>query len=111
VKVHHLMVLRRTQLAVQWQRGEVATLDADTYVEWLADFVERLDPEQVLHRLTGDSPAEKLLAPRWTPHKNEIRERLDTELAHRGTRQGSRRGSRAPAEQAIAQRARPHAPE
>ena len=89
IKVHHLMVLRRTQLAAQWRAGGVETLTAADYVEWLADFVERLSPTQVLHRLTGDSPAENLLAPHWDVHKNEIRRLLDEELARRGTRQGS----------------------
>ena len=91
VKVHHLMVLRRTQLAHAWRRGEVAVLDAPTYVTWLADFVERLDPEQVLHRITGDAQQEDLLAPRWPAHKNEVRALLEQELERRGTRQGSHR--------------------
>ena len=89
VKVHNLMVLRRTQLEKQWREGALEVLDADTYVQWLADFVERLAPEQVLHRVTGDAPLEERLAPRWDLHKNAIRERLVAELARRGTRQGS----------------------
>lgn len=89
VKVHHLMILKRTQMAVQYGRGELEVLDHETYVDWLADFVERLDPCQVLHRLTGDSPAEKLLAPHWGVHKNTIRELLAAELLRRGSRQGS----------------------
>lgn len=99
VKVHHLMVLRRTQMAKQWQAGELDVLDADTYVDWCADFVERLAPHQILHRVTGDAPEENRLAPFWTVpgkdgkerpiHKNEIRERIDAELGRRGTRQGS----------------------
>ncbi|MHC4377952.1 MAG: tRNA modification radical SAM protein MnmL/YtqA [Planctomycetota bacterium] len=89
VKVHHLMVLRRTVLANWWKEGRVDLLDPDTYVEWLADFVERLAPEQVLHRLTGDAPAEHQLAPCWTVHKSEIRQRLGRVLLARGTRQGS----------------------
>ncbi|MCP3914119.1 MAG: TIGR01212 family radical SAM protein [bacterium] len=88
VKVHHLMILRRTQMATQWKRGEIEVLDAETYVAWLADFVERLSPEQVLHRLTGESP-DALLAPHWDVHKNRVREMLDAELESRGTRQGS----------------------
>jgi radical SAM protein (TIGR01212 family) len=89
VKVHHLMVLRRTRFAHDYQAGRLTTLDAPTYVDWLADFVERLAPDQVLHRLTGDSPGESLIAPRWDIHKNAVRERLEAELARRGTRQGS----------------------
>ena len=87
--MHHLMVLRRTVLERWWREGRVETLEPETYVEWLADFVERLAPGQVLHRITGDAPPEVQLAPRWSVHKNEIRERLARELERRGTRQGN----------------------
>jgi uncharacterized protein len=89
VKVHQLMVLRDTQLARWWREGRVEPLDAPRYVRWLADFVERLRPEQVLHRITGDAPSDKLLAPLWDLSKQRIRGCLDEELARRGTRQGS----------------------
>lgn len=89
VKVHHLMVLERTVLAHWWREGRVRTLAVEDYVQWLADFVERLGPEQVIHRLTGDSPPENLLAPHWDVHKNAVRELLAGELERRGTRQGS----------------------
>lgn len=89
VKVHHLMVLKKTQMAHQWRRGELSVQTAEEYVDWLADFVERLGPNQVLHRITGDSPEEKLLAPVWNVPKNAIRERLAAELTRRGSTQGS----------------------
>ena len=102
VKVHQLMVLEKTQLAAEWRAGRLETLDAEAYVAWLADFVERLGPEQVLHRLTGDADGGDLLAPRWSLDKNDIRAALEAELARRGTRQGSRvpaRGAAASAAQ------------
>jgi hypothetical protein len=89
VKVHHLMVLRRTQLARWWHEGRVQPLELATYVDWLADFVERLAPEQVLHRLSADASEAELLAPRWGVHKNRVRELLAAELERRGTRQGA----------------------
>ncbi len=94
IKVHHLMILKRTQLAQAWKAGDIETLTPKEYVAWLADFVEELHPDQVLHRLTGDSPAESLLAPHWGVHKNAIREQLALELERRGSRQGSRFGRR-----------------
>ncbi|MBM3977872.1 MAG: TIGR01212 family radical SAM protein [Planctomycetes bacterium] len=90
IKVHQLMVLRRTIFEKRWRAGEIETLDERAYVEWLADFVERLRPEQVLHRITGDAPDADLLAPRWELDKNDLRNRLADELRRRGTRQGSR---------------------
>jgi radical SAM protein (TIGR01212 family) len=89
VKVHQLMVLRRTALEAQWRQGKVELLEAQAYVEWVADFVELLAPEQVLHRLAADSPAGELVAPTWTLRKGEMRARVEAELARRGTQQGS----------------------
>ena len=89
VKVHQLMVLRRTQMEKQWRRGELELLGELEYIDWLADFVERLGPEQVLHRLTGEAPIGTLLAPEWKIDKHLVRERLEHELARRGTRQGA----------------------
>ena len=93
VKVHHLMVLKKTVLAQWWREGRVEPLSVERYVDWLADFVERLDASQVLHRITGDSPAAELLAPTWPVAKNMVRQLLQAELEHRGSRQGSRASS------------------
>ncbi len=93
VKVHQLMVLARTQLAVSWRRGEVEVLEERSYVEWLADFVERLRPDQVLHRLSGDALPGECLAPDWELTTNAVRARLTEEMNRRGTSQGSARGS------------------
>jgi len=90
VKVHHLMVLRRTQMEKAWRAGEIETLSIETYVEWLADFVERLSPEQVLHRIAGDATAADLLAPNWSAlRRSDLRSLLAAELVRRGTRQGA----------------------
>lgn len=89
VKVHQLMVLRRTVLERWWRAGEAQPLDEGTYVQWLADFVELLDPLQVLHRIAGDAAPDELLAPRWEVSKGELRSLLAAELRRRGSRQGS----------------------
>jgi len=93
VKVHQLMVLRKTRFAADWREGRLQPLEADEYVAWLADFVERLDPAQVLHRITGDADPADLLAPRWSLDKNDVRAALEAELARRGSEQGARRSS------------------
>jgi radical SAM protein (TIGR01212 family) len=97
VKVHHLMILRRTQLEKEWRAGRIATLSPEAYVEWLADFVERLAPDQVLHRIAGDAPAADRLAPDWAALTRDLRRALADELARRGTRQGSYCASNEPA--------------
>jgi hypothetical protein len=89
VKVHHLMVLRRTILEGWHRQGDLDLLTPERYVEYLADFIEHLHPDQIVHRLTGESPPEKLIAPIWGESKNRIRQLLNDTLEDRGTRQGS----------------------
>ena len=84
------MVLKRTILEGWWRKGDVETLTPEVYVDWLADFIERIHPKQVVHRVTGESPPEKLLAPSWDVSKNWVREQLTRTLTKRGTCQGSR---------------------
>jgi hypothetical protein len=88
VKVHQLMVLEKTVFAKWWREGRLRTLEEREYVEWLADFLERLSPDQVVHRICGDAPASELLAPRWGASKNALRALLQREFERRGTRQG-----------------------
>jgi hypothetical protein len=89
VKLHHLMVLEKTKMAHDWRAGNLEVLDLDTYIEWAADFIERLHPEQVVHRMTGEAPPEKLIAPQFGVHKTVIRERLTQVLRKRSSRQGT----------------------
>ena len=89
VKAHQMMVLRRTVLEKWWRDGAAPVLELETYVEWLADFVERLAPEQVLHRVNADAPRDELLAPGWSVLGSDVAARLEALLERRGTRQGS----------------------
>jgi radical SAM superfamily enzyme len=90
VKLHLLHVMKGTRLAEMYGRGEVQLLDRDEYAGLVCDFLERLDPRILIHRLTGDGGHDNLVAPLWSLKKFEILNLIDTELERRGTRQGSR---------------------
>lgn len=65
VKLHHLAVVRGTELEGAWRRGEVQTLGEGEYAARAAAFVAALPPGTVLHRLVGDTAGDRLLAPRF----------------------------------------------
>lgn len=90
VKLHLLHVLRNTPLGELYVQGGVQLLDMASYVALAADIIERLHPETLIHRLTGDGPRGQLLAPLWSLNKWEVLNAIDAELARRGTRQGDR---------------------
>ncbi len=89
VKIHNLYAVHRTELADQVARGEVQLLELDQYISILADFLERLPPDMVIERISGDAPPNNLIAPLWCLKKGTIKQRLVEELTRRGTFQGS----------------------
>jgi radical SAM protein (TIGR01212 family) len=89
IKVHLLHVLKGTPLGDLYRKGEIRILDQAEYVELAADFLERLHPDTLVHRLTGDGPRGLLLAPLWSMNKWEVLNAIDQTLERRGTRQGS----------------------
>ena len=91
VKLHLLHVMRGTALASQYLAGGVRVLDRDAYVGLVCDFLERLDPGIVVHRLTGDGNRADLIAPLWSLQKFEVLNCIDGELQRRGTGQGEKR--------------------
>jgi radical SAM protein (TIGR01212 family) len=88
VKLHLLHVMKGTKLAEMYERGEVRVLDRDEYAGLVCDFLERLDPSILIHRLTGDGGHDNLVAPLWSLKKFEILNLIDTEMKRRGTSQG-----------------------
>jgi radical SAM protein (TIGR01212 family) len=90
VKLHLLHVMKGTRLAEMYGRGEVQVLERDEYAGLVCDFLERLDPRILIHRLTGDGGHDNLVAPIWSLKKFEILNLIDAELERRGTRQGSK---------------------
>ena len=90
VKIHNLYAVKRTDLVDQVARGEVRLLDLEEYLELLADFIERMPPETVIERISGDAPPDNLVAPQWCLNKGSIKSGLIELLERRGTVQGSR---------------------
>lgn len=90
LKLHPLHVVKGTQLANEWRRGEYQPLPLDEYIQIAADLIERTPWEVLYHRVTGTAPANLLLAPAWCSQKWPVVNAVVAELRRRGTRQGSK---------------------
>jgi len=89
VKVHNLHVVPDTPMEKMYRAGEVPMMERDEYVSLVCDFLERLPPEMVIHRLSGDAPPDYLVAPMWCLEKSALLNAIDREFERRDTRQGS----------------------
>jgi len=89
VKIHLLYVVKDSALARLHEQGEYVCLTEDQYVSGVVDFMERLPPHLVIHRLTSDPHAEELVAPAWCLDKPRVIKLIREEFLRRGTCQGS----------------------
>jgi len=90
IKFHQLQVIKGTRLERMYLNGEVRLLSLDEYAATVADCLEVLSPETVIHRLSGDVPKNLLVAPKWDANKFIITERILGLLKDRKSCQGAR---------------------
>jgi uncharacterized protein len=89
LKLHPLHVVKGTQLANEWRRGEYEPLTLERYIADVVELVSRTPREIIFHRLTGTAPSNVLLAPAWCSKKWQVLNRITHSLAQRHEQQGS----------------------
>lgn len=67
-----LQLLEGTALAESYRRGEFRTLQPGEYYQLVADALELLPENVVIHRLTGDGTKRALIAPKWSGDKKRV---------------------------------------
>ncbi|MEE4261736.1 MAG: TIGR01212 family radical SAM protein [Desulfobacteraceae bacterium] len=88
VKLHLLYVVKGTPLEFLYRQGSYRCLEQQEYIDLVCDFLERIPPEMVIQRLTGDPHPEELVAPQWSLHKSETLQKINEALEIRDTWQG-----------------------
>ena len=89
VKIHSIYVMEGTELANMYKRGEYTPPTLEEYVAGACYLITHLNPEIVLHRITGDCPKDLLLAPNWNVNKNAIIDAINDCLKKENQHQGS----------------------
>lgn len=90
LKIHQLQIVRNTPLAEEFLKRPFPVFGYDEYLDFVADFIERLSPEIVLQRLFATAPDDILVAPVWNRNRHEILRDIEQRFNARKTRQGER---------------------
>ena len=88
VKIHNLYAVRRTELAEQVERGEVELIGRDAYVRAVVEFLERIGPNTVVERISGEAPPQYFLGPSWCLDKPAVRAAIEEAMVQQDTWQG-----------------------
>ncbi|MBO5574671.1 MAG: TIGR01212 family radical SAM protein, partial [Clostridium sp.] len=72
IKISLLYVLRGTDLADLWEKGQVPEMTLEEYASLVADCLRNIPEDMIVHRLTGDGPKKLLLSPLWSGDKKRV---------------------------------------
>lgn len=72
IKLQLLHILKHTDLADYYEKHPFHLPSREEYYELLGMCICNLQPDIVIHRLTGDGPRKLLVAPLWTGNKRQV---------------------------------------
>ena len=90
IKLHLLHLMKDTPMVKLYEEGTLKLMERDEYVGLVVDCLEKLPPDMVIHRLTGDGPRATLIGPWWSLNKWEVLNAIDDKLVERDSWQGKR---------------------
>lgn len=72
IKIQLLHVLEGTDLAEEYKKGYFTLPTLEEYIEILKKCLAVLPEDIIIHRITGDGPKSRLIAPAWSGDKKKV---------------------------------------
>ena len=91
VKFHQLQIFKGTKMAKEYQQHPEAfhLFDLEEYIDFVIDFVERLNPNLVIERFAGEVPPRYLASEPWMKLRyDQVLNRIEQRMEARDTWQG-----------------------
>ena len=88
IKIHLLHIMKNTKLGNMYLKESFKMLTLEEYVDITVSQIETLNPNIIIHRLTGDSPTDLLIEPQWSKKKFVIMNEIDKILRNKNSFQG-----------------------
>nr|WP_025725124.1 TIGR01212 family radical SAM protein [Acholeplasma granularum] len=80
IKIHMLHLMEKTKMGYDYLKNPWPLLTLEEYVDITVDQLLWLRKDIIVHRVTGDSPDEMLIAPLWTKKKFVVANEIDKRL-------------------------------
>jgi len=91
IKFHQLQIVKNTPIEKAFKKNpeRFKLFGLDEYIEFIIKFIERLDPEFIIERFTGEMPPRFISGPNWGLIRNDQVNRLiEKKLEEKNTWQG-----------------------
>ena len=88
LKIHSCYVVDNTVLGQMYNSNKYTPISLEYYLEAASYILTHINPEIIVHKISGDAPKNLLLAPEWNSHKKWIMNGLDKLLKENNLYQG-----------------------
>lgn len=90
IKLQLLHILKNTKLYDMYINGECSVLKMSEYIDILIECIEELNPNIVIHRITGDGDKKILEAPLWSSNKKLVLNAISKRIKENNVYQGKK---------------------
>ena len=88
IKIHNLLVLKKTPLAKIYNNINLSIMNEYEYASALIDVIRRTPSDWPLMRINADAPPEKIIAPKWSLSKGQFLDLIKNSMQKNGYVQG-----------------------
>ena len=88
LKIHSTYIVKNTVLEKMYLNGKYNPITLENYLEDLVYVITHINPNIIIHRISGDAPKDTLVAPEWNTHKKLVLNGLDRILKENNLYQG-----------------------
>ena len=88
IKIHSTYVVENTKLCDLYNDGLYDPISLNDYLEKVVYVLTHINPNVVVHRISGDAPKDLLVAPEWNSHKKLVLNGVDRILREQDLWQG-----------------------
>ncbi len=88
IKIHSTYIVANTKLNNMYQKNKYTPLTLDEYISQCCLVLTHINPEIVIHRISGDAPKNLLIAPLWNLHKKWSINGIDKYMEENNLHQG-----------------------
>ena len=72
IKIHSTYIVSNTKLNSMFEHKKYTPISLDYYLECVKYIITHINPDVIIHRISGDAPKDILVAPSWNTHKKLV---------------------------------------
>ena len=88
IKIHSTYIVKGTKLEELYNNGQYFPISLEEYIKNACYILTHINPNIIIHKISGDAPKDLLIAPKWNLHKKWIINGIDRYLREKDLYQG-----------------------